>query len=317
MEAPHFSHISVLLPECIEALAIRDGYTYVDCTTGGAGHSLEIARRMGEKSRLLCFDRDADALSVAKERLAPFGDRVTFIHENFSELGSVLAEYRIENLGGVLMDLGCSSYQFDTADRGFSYKADAPLDMRMDRESPLDAYGVVNNYSEAELKRILFEYGEERFAPRIAARIVRAREESPIRTTGELAALIREAMPAKAKNEAQHPAKRTFQAIRIEVNGELAAIQPAIDAAMRAMMPSGRIAVISFHSLEDRIVKRSFAELASGCECPKDFPVCICGKKPMAEILTKKPILPSDEELLLNPRSRSAKLRVAERLAEV
>lgn len=314
MELPTFSHVSVLLSECIEALAIRDGYTYVDCTTGGAGHSYEIARRMGPNSRLLCFDRDADALRAAASKLAPFSDRVTFIHDNFSELDRVLCEYRIDNLGGVLMDLGCSSYQFDTPERGFSYRADAPLDMRMDRDSLLDAYTVVNTYGEQELKRILFEYGEERFAPRIASAIVRAREEAPIRTTEELVNIIRAAMPAKAKGEAQHPAKRSFQAIRIEVNGELQAIEPAIKAAVRHMAPSGRVAIISFHSLEDRIVKRAYTELASGCECPKDFPVCICGKKPLIDILTRKPILPTEEELSVNPRSRSAKLRIAERL---
>lgn len=314
MELPTFSHVSVLLSECIEALNLRDGYTYVDCTTGGAGHSLEIARRMGPNSRLFCFDRDADALRVAAAKLAPFSAQVTFIHENFSELGRILDEYRVNNLGGVLMDLGCSSYQFDTPERGFSYRADAPLDMRMDRDASLDAYTVVNTYSAEELKRILFEYGEERFAPRIAQGIVRAREKAPIRTTDELVNIIRAAMPSKAKNEAQHPAKRSFQAIRIEVNGELQAIEPAITAAARRMAPSGRLAIISFHSLEDRIVKRTYADLASGCECPKDFPVCICGKKPTVDVLTRKPILPTEEELSVNPRSRSAKLRVAERL---
>ncbi|MBR2952323.1 MAG: 16S rRNA (cytosine(1402)-N(4))-methyltransferase RsmH [Clostridia bacterium] len=314
MDLPSFSHVSVLLGECIDSLNIRDGYTYVDCTTGGAGHSYEIARRMGKGSRLFCFDRDADALLVAKERLAPFAEQVTFIHENFSELGRVLDEYRIDNLGGVLMDLGCSSYQFDTPERGFSYRADAPLDMRMDRDALFDAYAVVNTYSEQELKRILFEYGEERFAPRIASGIVRAREKAPIRTTDELVSIIRAAMPSKAKNEAQHPARRTFQAIRIEVNGELQAIEPAIKAAARRMTVGGRLAIISFHSLEDRIVKRAYADLASGCECPKDFPVCICGKRPTVDILTRKPILPTEEELSVNPRSRSAKLRVAERL---
>ena len=314
MENINFSHVSVLLHECIEALSIRDGYTYVDCTTGGAGHSLEIAKRMGKNSRLLCFDRDADALKIAAERLAPFKEQVTLIHENFSELGRVLSEYRIDNLGGVLMDLGCSSYQFDTPERGFSYKNDAPLDMRMDRDSALDAHYVVNQYSEQELKRILFEYGEERYAARIAAHIVAEREKRQIETTGDLVALIREAMPAKACAEAQHPAKRTFQAIRIEVNAELSAITPTIQSAMRAMRPSGRIAVISFHSLEDRIVKKTLTELATGCTCPKDFPVCICGKKPLANIVTRKPILPSNQELNVNPRSRSAKLRSAERL---
>ncbi len=310
-----FSHISVLLSECIEALNIRDGFTYVDGTTGGGGHSLEIAKRLPENSRLLCFDRDSDALVAAKARLKDYKDKITFIHRNFSELGEVLDELQITNLGGVLMDLGCSSYQLDTPERGFSYQHDAPLDMRMDKRMSLDADTVVNTYSEEELRRILFEYGEERFSSRIARRIVEKRETSPVRTTGELCEIIKDAIPAKSRQGGPHPAKRSFQAIRIEVNGELSAIAPAIRDAVDRMAPTGRIAVISFHSLEDRIVKQTEASLLQGCTCPKDFPICVCGKKPKIKLISKKPILPSEEELTYNPRSRSAKLRIAEKLS--
>lgn len=309
-----FSHVSVLLSECIESLNIRDGYTYVDCTTGGGGHSLEIAKRLGKNSRLICLDRDADALKAAKARLADYLPKITFVHENYSELGQVLDTLAVENLGGVLMDLGCSSFQFDTPERGFSYQHDAPLDMRMDQSSALHAGVVINTYSEAELRRIIYEYGEERFAPRIAAKIVAAREKKPIETTKELSELIKSAIPKQNRIDGPHPAKRTFQAIRIEVNAELSAISPAINAAVHRMTPTGRVAIISFHSLEDRAVKQTYATLSSGCTCPRDFPVCVCGKSPKIEILTKKPILPSAEELSVNPRSRSAKLRVAEKL---
>ena len=313
MDKVIFSHKSVLLNECIEALHIQGDKTYIDCTTGGGGHSFEIAARLTKGGRLLCLDRDETALTAAKQRLAPYKERITFVHSNFSELSEVLKSFSVDNLGGVLMDLGCSSYQLDTAERGFSYQQDARLDMRMDETSPLDAEIVVNTYSEGDLRRILFEYGEERYASRIAAAIVRHRMEEPIKTTGALSSIVRSAMPPKAFGEAQHPAKRTFQAIRIEVNGELSAIAPAIDAAARSLTTGGRIAVISFHSLEDRIVKETFRTLSSGCTCPKDFPVCVCGKKPLCKVLTKKPILPTDEELAANPRSRSAKLRVVER----
>ena len=309
-----FSHTSVLLYECIEALDIKDGLTYVDCTAGGGGHSLEIAKRLGPNSRLICFDRDKNAIAAATERLRDYLDRVTFINDNFSSLGRVLRDYGINNLGGVLADLGCSSHQFDVAERGFSYMQDAPLDMRMDTDSPVRAYNIVNEYSEDELRRIIFEYGEERFAPRIAAAIVRRREEKPIETTVELSDVIKSAIPVKARTDGPHPAKRTFQAIRIEVNRELDAIRPLIEAAARNLVPGGRIAIISFHSLEDRPVKQAIKELSSGCTCPRDFPVCVCGKKPILKEITKKPILPSDEELSENPRSRSAKLRVAEKI---
>ena len=309
-----FSHTSVLLFECIEALNIRDGYTYVDCTTGGGGHSLEIAKRMGKNSRLICFDRDKNAICAAKERLKDYLDRITFVNDNFSSLGTVLNELKIDNLGGVLADLGCSSHQFDTPERGFSYMHDAPLDMRMDTDSSLTAYDIVNGYSEEELKRIIFDYGEERFAPRIASAICRYRQEKPIMTTAELSNIIKSAIPAASRIDGPHPAKRTFQAIRIEVNGELDVISPLINTATANLVSSGRIAIISFHSLEDRLVKQTYKALSSGCTCPRDFPICVCGKKPSVKDITKKPILPSEDELTNNPRSRSAKLRVAEKI---
>lgn len=310
-----FSHKPVMLRECIDNLNIRDGMTYVDCTTGGGGHSFEIASRLGGAGRLICIDQDECALRAARARLAPFSNRITFVHDNFSELGRILDEHSIDNLGGVLMDLGCSSYQLDTPERGFSYNNDAPLNMKMNEDRLLDARQVVNTYSEEELRRIIFEYGEERFAPRIAQSIVRHRAEREIETTGELTKIILGAIPSSARDGGHHPAKRTFQAIRIEVNAELDVITPAINAAAEAMIPGGRIAAISFHSLEDRKVKESFATLSSGCTCPRDFPVCICGNKPKIKTVTRKPILPSAAETEENPRARSAKLRVAEVLA--
>lgn len=309
-----FSHISVLLYECIEALNIRDGYTYVDCTTGGGGHSLEIAKRLGENSRLICFDQDEIAIKAAKERLKDYLDKITFVNENFQNLERVLRDMEIENLGGVLADLGCSSPQFDDPERGFSYMHDARLDMRMDTTAALDAYEVVNSYSEDELRRIIYEYGEERFAPKIASAIVKRRQSAPIETTYELSDLIKSVIPPQKRSDGPHPAKRTFQAIRIEVNRELDCIRPIIDCASRRLCPSGRIAIISFHSLEDRIVKQGYNHNATGCTCPRDFPVCVCNGKPKLTVITKKPILPSEQELEFNPRSRSAKLRIAEKL---
>ena len=310
----NFSHTSVLLFECIDALNIRDGFTYVDCTTGGGGHSLEIAKRLGPNSRLICFDRDKDAIAAATERLKDYLDKITFVNENFSSLDKVIKEYKIDNLGGVLADLGCSSYQFDTPERGFSYMHDAKLDMRMDTDAALSAYEIVNEYSEEALKKLIYDYGEERFAPRIASAICKKRKEQPITTTHELTDIIKGAIPSAARAEGPHPAKRTFQAIRIEVNGELDAIRPLIDSAVTNLVSSGRVAIISFHSLEDRIVKQAYKAHLGGCTCPKDFPVCVCGRKPEIKELTKKPILPSEEELENNPRSRSSKLRVAEKL---
>ena len=310
----NFSHVSVLLEECINSLNIRNGFTYVDCTAGGGGHSIEIAKRMGKDSRLICFDRDKTAILAAKQRLKDHLDQVTFINDNFSSLDETLNALNVTDLGGVLADLGCSSYQFDTPERGFSYMNDAPLDMRMDADTPFSAYDVINTYSPERLKKIIYDYGEEKFAPRIVSAICNAREDKPIATTRELSDIIKSAIPAAARIDGPHPAKRTFQAIRIEVNGELDAIAPMIRAAASHMAPGGRIAVISFHSLEDRIVKDEYRSLSKGCICPRDFPVCVCGRKPTVKDLTKKPILPSSRELEINPRSRSAKLRVAEKI---
>lgn len=313
-ERINFSHRSVLLDECMEGLAIRPNGIYIDGTAGGAGHSSEIARRLTEGGRLIALDQDETAFRIASERLSVFGDRATVVRSNFQNLDSVCDMLGIEQIDGLLLDLGVSSYQLDTAERGFSYQADAPLDMRMDHRQELSAYEVVNRYSEESLRRILFEYGEERFSGRIAAAILRAREKAPIETTGELVQIIKGAIPAAARDGGHHPAKRSFQAIRIEVNSELDVIEPAIRAAAGRMREGGRIAVITFHSLEDRIVKQTFADLASGCTCPKSFPVCVCGKRPQMRIVSRKPILPSAQELEENPRSRSAKLRVAEKI---
>ena len=310
--AENFSHRSVLLEECIEGLAIRPDGVYVDGTAGGGGHSFEIASRL-ESGRLIAVDQDEAAIRAASARLAPLGERATVVRNNFSNLDDVLQELQIDEIDGLLLDLGVSSHQFDEAERGFSYRNDAPLDMRMDRRQQKSAFDVVNSYSEAELKRILFEYGEERFAPRIAARIVKERENRPIKTTFELSELIKAAMPAAAK-DGGHPAKRSFQAIRIEVNRELDVIVPTIESAVAHMRKGGRVAIITFHSLEDRIVKQTFAKLATGCTCPKSLPVCVCNNRPKVRIITKKPILPSAAELAENPRSHSAKLRVIEKL---
>ena len=308
-----FSHRSVLLDECIEGLAIREDGTYVDGTAGGGGHSFHIASHL-TTGRLIAIDRDEAAIAAATARLSPFSERATVYRSNFSEVESVLEALSVGKIDGMLLDLGVSSYQLDTAERGFSYQADAPLDMRMDRRSEKTAYTVVNTYPEEELKRILFTYGEERFSARIAKKIVEERAKAPIKTTKELSDLIKSAIPAAAREGGHHPAKRSFQAIRIEVNGELDAIAPTIKSAIAHMNSGGRLAIITFHSLEDRIVKQAFAELAQGCKCPKSLPVCVCGNKPKVKIITKKPILPSEEELLENPRSRSAKLRIAEKL---
>ncbi|MBQ8356386.1 MAG: 16S rRNA (cytosine(1402)-N(4))-methyltransferase RsmH [Clostridia bacterium] len=308
----NFSHRSVLLDECIEALAIRPDGTYVDGTAGGGGHSFAIASRLSTGS-LIAIDRDEAAIHAAGERLAPLGECARVVRSNFSDIASVLDTLQIERIDGLLLDLGVSSHQFDEAERGFSYRSDAPLDMRMDRRQQKSAYDVVNSYSEEALRRILYEYGEERFAPRIAARIVSEREKAPIRTTNELSELIKSAMPAAAR-DGGHPAKRSFQAIRIEVNGELDVIAPTIEQAVARMNQGGRVAIITFHSLEDRIVKQAFQHLAAGCTCPKSFPVCVCGNRPKIRIITKKPILPSPSELSENPRSHSAKLRVAEKI---
>ena len=309
----NFSHRSVLLDEAVEALNIRPDGVYVDGTAGGGGHSFAIASRL-ENGLLIAIDQDENAIAAAGARLAPLGARARVVRNNFSNLNDVLETCEIGEIDGLLLDLGVSSHQLDEAERGFAYQNDAPLDMRMDRRQSKSAYDVVNTYSEEELKRILFTYGEERFSGRIAAKIVAQREKKPIETTGELADLIRSAIPAAAREGGHHPAKRSFQAIRIEVNAELDVIVPAIESAVSHMRSGGRIAIITFHSLEDRIVKQAFARLASGCTCPKGLPICVCGKKPMVKVITKKPILPGDVELEENPRSRSAKLRVAEKI---
>lgn len=313
-EKINFSHRSVLLDECIESLAIKPDGVYVDGTTGGGGHSLEIVKRLTDGGRLIAIDRDDAAIKAASERLRDYLDRVTFVRNNFSSAADVCRELGVEGIDGILLDLGVSSYQLDTAERGFTHNIDAPLDMRMDRRNELDAYTVVNTYSFEELKRIIWEYGEERFAPKIASAIVKRRESKPVETTGELVDIIKSAIPAAAREGGHHPAKRTFQAIRIEVNGELDAIEPAIRKAVGIMKPGGRIVIITFHSLEDRIVKQTYADMASGCTCPRNLPICVCGKVPEVRVLTRKPILPSEAEVENNPRSRSAKLRVAEKI---
>ena len=308
-----FSHYSVLLNECLDGLDIKPDGIYVDGTAGGAGHSTQIAKRL-DSGRLIAIDQDETAVAVATERLLATGKNTTVVRSNFCEIAKVLKELSIDGIDGLLLDLGVSSYQLDTAERGFSYNADAPLDMRMDNRKALSAYDVVNTYSEHELKKILFEYGEERFAPQIAAAIVRAREKKAIESTRELSDLIKYAIPSSAREGGHHPAKRSFQAIRIEVNCELDVIEPAIRDAVALLNKGGRVAIITFHSLEDRIVKQTFASLASGCTCPKDFPICVCGNKPKVRVVNKKPILPSKKELDENPRSRSAKLRIAEKI---
>lgn len=309
-----YTHKPVLLEACIQALAIRPDGIYVDGTLGRAGHSREIARRL-TTGRLICVDRDMAAIEAAQERLAPWMERVTLVHQNFAELGEILRKAGVTEADGMLFDLGVSSPQLDDASRGFSYMQDAPLDMRMDKRALLTAYEVVNTWSGDELRRILYEYGEERYAPAIAKGIVRAREIRPIATTLELVDVIKGAMPSAALREKQHPAKRSFQAIRIAVNGELDALAPMLCSAVEGLRPGGRLAVITFHSLEDRIVKRTMQDLARGCICPPEFPVCVCGKKPKVKVLTRKPIVSDEAELVENPRARSAKLRVAEKCA--
>ncbi len=308
-----FSHRSVMLNECIDGLNIKPDGIYVDGTCGGAGHSFEIAKRL-DTGKLICIDQDPDAIAAASKRLEPYKERVIIVKSNFSEAAGVCRNLGYDRIDGLLLDLRVSSFQLDEASRGFSYNADAPLDMRMSDTNPLTAYEVVNSYSESELKRILFEYGEERFAGRIASKIVNARVIKPIETTIELSELIKSAIPSAARNGGHHPAKRSFQAIRIEVNGELDVIAPTIETVCGVMNSGGRMAIITFHSLEDRAVKQAYQKLAEGCTCPKDFPVCVCGNKPKIKIITKKPIVPSETELEENPRSRSAKLRIAEKI---
>ena len=308
-----FYHVSVLLQECLDGLAIKPDGIYVDGTLGGAGHSSRIAERL-TTGRLIGIDRDPVALKAAGERLEPYKDRVTLVHSNFCEIAQVLQGLNISGVDGILLDLGVSSPQLDDAERGFSYMADAPLDMRMNGQDELTAREVVNGWSQEELKRILYTYGEERYAPQIAAAICRRREEKNIETTLELVDVIRSAMPPAALREKQHPAKRSFQAIRIAVNDELGSVEKVMRDAIPLLNPGGRLAVITFHSLEDRIVKTAMADASKGCTCPPSFPVCVCGKKPQVKLVSRKPVIAGDVELTENPRSRSAKLRVCEKL---
>lgn len=311
-----FSHYSVMLHETVDGLNLKKDGVYLDCTTGGGGHSEEILKRLSALGggRLFCVDRDTDALSAAKKRLEPYSRYVTFLKGNFVEAPELLSECGIEHIDGAVADLGVSSFQLDTPERGFSYMNDAPLDMRMSKGEGKSAYDVVNFYDERKLSEIITLYGEEKFARRIASFIVEARKSGPLETTSQLNEIIKNAIPAKNRREGPHPSKRTFQAIRIEVNGELDVIDKTIDGLFPMLNPGGRLSFISFHSLEDRIIKHTFLKYTSGCTCPPDFPVCVCGNKAKATIITKKPILPSEKELDENPRSRSAKLRVLEKI---
>ena len=308
-----FNHFSVLLNECLEGLNIKENGIYVDGTLGGAGHSSEILKRLSNEGRLIGIDQDTDALKAAKERLKDYSN-VTFVHSNFSNIENVLNNLNIDGVDGILMDWGLSSYQLEEGERGFSYMKDAPLDMRMNRENDFSAYNVVNEYSEEDLYRIIRDYGEEKFAKRIASFIVENRQEKNIETTLELVEIIKNAIPAKARREGPHPAKRTFQAIRIEVNSELSILNKTIEDGVEKLNKGGRMAIITFHSLEDRIVKNKFRDLAVSCRCPKEFPVCVCGEKAKVKIISRKAIEPTKEEVEVNPRSRSAKLRVIEKL---
>ncbi|ACD24371.1 MULTISPECIES: 16S rRNA (cytosine(1402)-N(4))-methyltransferase RsmH [unclassified Clostridium] len=308
-----FKHISVLLNECLDALDIKDNGIYVDCTLGGAGHSSHILERLSNEGLLIGIDQDRDALKAAKERLKRF-ENVKYVHSNFYDIDNILQNLDIPKVDGILMDLGVSSYQLDEGARGFSYMKDAPLDMRMNRDNDFSAYEIVNEYSEDELYKIIRNYGEERFAKRISNCIVNRRSDKPIETTMELVDIIKAAIPAKARREGPHPAKRTFQAIRIEVNSELKILNQTIEDGVNRLKPGGRMAIITFHSLEDRIVKLKFRELNDPCTCPREFPMCICGKKPSVRLISRKGIEPTKEEVEENPRSRSAKLRIIEKL---
>jgi len=310
-----FLHKSVLLNETIENLCVREGGVYVDGTLGGGGHALEILKASAPTGILVGIDQDGDAIEAAGRRLEPFGERVKIIRGNFAEMPAILKDLGYDRADGIILDLGVSSHQLDEAERGFSYMADAPLDMRMDQRGTITAADIVNGYSQGELTRILREYGEERFARNIAANIASRRQEKPISTTGELVEIVRSSIPVKA-HKGGHPAKKTFQAIRIELNGELTVLEESLESLVDLLSDGGRIAVITFHSLEDRIVKETFRRLENPCTCPPDFPVCICGKKPKGRIITKKPIVPTGEEQRLNSRSKSAKLRVFERVYE-
>ena len=309
-----FSHTSVLLYETVDSLNIRPDGIYVDSTLGGGGHASLVLNRLGEQGRLIGLDQDADAIAAAGERLKEYGDRVTVIRTNYENIKDALASQGISGADGIYLDLGVSSYQLDTADRGFTYREDdAPLDMRMDQRNTQTAKDIVNGYSEMELYRIIRDYGEDRFAKNIAKHIVKARQEKEIETAGELTEIIKAAIPAKVRATGGHPSKRTFQAIRIELNRELQVLEQSIDTMIDLLNPGGRLSIITFHSLEDRIVKNKFRENENPCICPPEFPVCMCGRKSKGRVVTRKPVLPSEEELAANKRSKSAKLRVFEK----
>ena len=311
-----FQHTSVLLAECIEGLRIRPDGIYVDGTLGGAGHARCVAEKLTEGGRLIGIDQDGDAIQAASERLAPFGERVTIVRDNYEHMAEVVKGLGIDGVDGILLDLGVSSYQLDNPERGFSYRNDAPLDMRMDERQTVTAHQIVNEYSETELFHIIRDYGEDRFAKNIAKHIVQAREKKPVETTFELAEIVKGALPAKVRATGGHPAKRTFQAIRIECNRELEVLTESLDAMIDLLNEGGRICIITFHSLEDRIVKNAFRRNESPCTCPPNFPVCVCGKKSKGRVITRKPVLPTEEELEVNPRSASAKLRIFEKRSE-
>lgn len=312
-----FEHDPVLLQEVLENLKIRPDGIYADGTLGGAGHSYHIVQKLTEGGRLIGIDQDADAIAAAGERLAPFADRVTIVRDNYENMVHVLDDLGIAGVNGILLDLGVSSYQLDNPERGFTYRVeDAPLDMRMDQDSSVSAKDIVNTYSQDELTRILRDYGEERWAPRIASAIVRRRQRAPLETTGDLAACVYESVPRKMRERGGNPCKKTFQAVRIACNRELDVLQDSLDGMIDRLLPGGRICVITFHSLEDRIVKNTFRRNENPCTCPPEFPVCVCGKKPKGRVITRKPILPSEEELAENRRSASAKLRVFEKTSD-
>ena len=308
-----FEHVSVLLHETVDGLNVRPDGTYVDATLGGGGHAFEVCSRLGDKGRFIGIDQDADAIKAASERLAGFGEKVTIIRSNYRDMKPQLQAIGVDKVDGIVLDLGVSSYQLDTAERGFSYRADAPLDMRMDQRQKMTARDIVNGYSEAELYRVIRDYGEDRFAKNIAKHIVAERAKGPVETTGQLNEIIRHAIPMKIQKTSGHPSKRTFQAIRIELNHELDVLRDSLDDMIDMLNPGGRICVITFHSLEDRIVKSLFRKSENPCTCPSHFPVCVCGRTPKGRVVTRKPILPSEEETQSNSRSKSAKLRIFER----
>lgn len=309
-----FKHASVLLNETIDSLNIKPDGIYVDGTLGGGGHSFEICKRLGDGGRLIGIDQDLDAIAAATERLQPYKDKVTIVHSNYQDIDSVLKGLSISGVDGIVLDLGVSSYQLDNVDRGFTYREDTPLDMRMDQTQPMTAKDIVNDYSEMELYRVIRDYGEEQFAKNIAKHIVRARLDKPIETTGELNEIIKAAIPAKLRQGTGHPSKKTFQAIRIELNHELDVLEQSLDTMIKLLNPGGRLSIITFHSLEDRIVKTIYRRNMNPCTCPPSFPVCTCGKVSVGKVVTRKPIVPSEQELADNKRAKSSKLRVFERI---